>query len=205
MKCSGAPALLPRGALARVAAKLEMALQALGMPVHVVNCAKGDLVRGRKPKPTALKLLEGNPGKRAVNAREPKPRPAQTSALSPRRFLDRYGREEWHRVVPELSLLGLLTTVDLAAVEIYCDLYAQWRRARVKLRTGFTDANGKRKPEAQVVKDTAALMRQYMVEFGLTPSSRARLETDEPPAPSAVKPTGTDGKAPGRFWRDGNV
>jgi P27 family predicted phage terminase small subunit len=159
-------------------------------------------MRGRKPKPTALKLLEGNPGKRALNAREPKPTPAQTSALTPRRFLDRYGREEWRRVVPELDRLGLLTAVDLAAVEIYCDLYAQWRRARVTLRTGFRDKAGKRKPEAQVVKDTATLLRQYMVEFGLTPSSRARLEVDEPAAPPAAKPTGTDGKAPGRFFRE---
>lgn len=29
--------------------------------------------RGRKPKPTALKLLEGNPGKRPINANEPIP------------------------------------------------------------------------------------------------------------------------------------
>lgn len=29
--------------------------------------------RGRKPKPTALKELEGNPGKRTLNDKEPKP------------------------------------------------------------------------------------------------------------------------------------
>ena len=29
--------------------------------------------RGRKPKPTAVKVLEGNPGKRGLNAGEPKP------------------------------------------------------------------------------------------------------------------------------------
>ena len=29
--------------------------------------------RGRKPKPTALKVLEGNPGKRPLNENEPKP------------------------------------------------------------------------------------------------------------------------------------
>jgi hypothetical protein len=27
--------------------------------------------RGRKPKPTAVKLLEGNPGKRQLNEKEP--------------------------------------------------------------------------------------------------------------------------------------
>ena len=33
--------------------------------------------RGRKPKPTALKELEGNPGKRSLNPSEPKPPPAR--------------------------------------------------------------------------------------------------------------------------------
>ena len=28
---------------------------------------------GRKPKPTAVKELEGNPGKRKLNRKEPKP------------------------------------------------------------------------------------------------------------------------------------
>lgn len=30
--------------------------------------------RGRKPTPTAIKVLEGNPGKRPLNANEPKPK-----------------------------------------------------------------------------------------------------------------------------------
>lgn len=159
-------------------------------------------MRGRKPKPTALKVLEGNPGKRTLPTKEPQPDRPQTSALLPRRFLDRLGREEWRRIVPELDRLGLLTTVDLGAVEVYCDLYSQWRRARLKLRTGFTGDNGRRKPEAQVVKDCAAAMLRYRVEFGLTPSSRTRLETDEPPLPQPVKPTGTEGKSAGRFFRE---
>lgn len=29
--------------------------------------------RGRKPKPTAMKILEGNPGERPLNEREPIP------------------------------------------------------------------------------------------------------------------------------------
>ena len=29
--------------------------------------------RGRKPKPTAMKVLEGNPGKRSLNTTEPQP------------------------------------------------------------------------------------------------------------------------------------
>jgi hypothetical protein len=31
------------------------------------------LMRGRKPKPTALRLLEGNPGRRPIRGSEPRP------------------------------------------------------------------------------------------------------------------------------------
>jgi len=32
-------------------------------------------MKGRKPRPTELKLLEGNPGRRLLGAREPRPYP----------------------------------------------------------------------------------------------------------------------------------
>ena len=35
--------------------------------------------RGRKPKPTAMKELEGNPGKHPLNTSEPKPNKASLS------------------------------------------------------------------------------------------------------------------------------
>ena len=38
--------------------------------------------RGRKPKPTALKKLEGNPGKRQMNEYEPLPPIALTWAMT---------------------------------------------------------------------------------------------------------------------------
>ena len=34
---------------------------------------EGIPMAGRKPKPTAIKELEGNPGKRKLNKKEPKP------------------------------------------------------------------------------------------------------------------------------------
>ena len=33
-------------------------------------------MRGRRPKPTRIKALTGNPGKRPLNAHEPRPEPA---------------------------------------------------------------------------------------------------------------------------------
>lgn len=41
--------------------------------LHLQLRSKHEAMRGRKPKPTYLKLLNGNPGKRALNEQEPKP------------------------------------------------------------------------------------------------------------------------------------
>ena len=63
-------------------------------------------MRGRKPKPTALKLLEGNPGKRRINGSEPKPpasRPTCPAHLSPS------AKAEWKRLAEALNRIGLLT------------------------------------------------------------------------------------------------
>ena len=49
-------------------------------------------MRGRRPKPTHLKLITGNPGKRAINLREPKPVPKMPE---PPTALSAEARQEW--------------------------------------------------------------------------------------------------------------
>lgn len=69
-------------------------------------------VRGRKPKPTAIKELEGNPGKRPLNKNEPKP-----DKKAPRcpAWLEEEAKKEWKRTGTMLEQLGLLTEMDMAA------------------------------------------------------------------------------------------
>lgn len=55
---------------------------------------------GRKPKPTALKKLEGNPGKRKLNTKEPVP--AKGMPECPRWLLPE-AKEEWNRLCQKLS------------------------------------------------------------------------------------------------------
>ena len=66
---------------------------------------------GPKPKPTALKIAQGNPGHRPLPKNEPRPRVAAPSMPD---FLDAGGRAEWRRVVPILLEMGLLTKMDRA-------------------------------------------------------------------------------------------
>lgn len=52
--------------------------------------------RGRKPKPTAMKVLEGNPGKRQLNSKEPKP--VKKAPRCPN-WLEDEAKKEWKRMV----------------------------------------------------------------------------------------------------------
>ena len=137
---------------------------------------------GRKPLPTALKVLRGNPGKRPLNMGEAKPTP-DTGNVS--RWMDAEAKAEWRRVVTELRRMGLLTIVDRAALEAYCQTYARWRWAedaiRVQGHVYFT-ATGfwKERPEVGIAERALNLMKAYMVEFGMTPSSRSRISLPTP-------------------------
>ncbi len=66
-------------------------------------------MRGRKPKPTRLKIIDGNPGKRPIRGDEPQPPKGQPSCpahLSPTAKLTRRGGR-WH-VSTVLNLLDRL-------------------------------------------------------------------------------------------------
>src|SRR5205085_7950964 len=81
----------------------------------------GPEMRGRRPKPTRLKMLTGNPGKRPLNQDEPKPEasiPDCPPELSPA------ARQEWDRLAAELGALRMLTNLDRAALAAYCTAYA---------------------------------------------------------------------------------
>lgn len=85
---------------------------------------------GRTPKPTHLKVLEGNPGKRALNKNEPKPQAKIPSCPS---HLDKEAKVEWRRISKQLLQLGLLTEIDRAALAAYCQAWSRWVYAENKI------------------------------------------------------------------------
>ena len=66
-------------------------------------------MRGRKPKATALKRLEGNPGNRPLNDREPQPPASQPSCPA---HLSATAKAEWKRLAQTLNRIGILTQID---------------------------------------------------------------------------------------------
>jgi len=135
------------------------------------------MTAGRKPKPTALKLLDGNPGKRAINRSEPRPESGMSACPS---WLPKSAKAEWRRVVPELERLGMLAKVDRAALVSYCQAVAMAEEAQqildVEGLVVFGAQGGRVKnPAASIVREAASTIRAFAAEFGLTPASRSRL------------------------------
>lgn len=129
----------------------------------------------RRPNPSAMNELAGNPGKRARNRKEPKPTPGAPSRPT---WLSAEAKREWTRIEQELSQLGLLTKLDRGVLAAYCHLWGQLAEAA----------------KAKQPVNVAALtqMRLYMIEMGLTPAARAKLQTERgtPPAAGEANPFG---------------
>ncbi len=133
-------------------------------------------MRGRKPKPLALRVLEGNPGKRKL----PNAPNFAGSFGPPPRWLGKIGTELWRQLAPELE------TKRLAAPEyrtIFLALCANYERAvtatRAIQRQGMTyktpNATHRRRPEVGIAAQAWALVGKFCVEFGLTPSAVGRI------------------------------
>jgi P27 family predicted phage terminase small subunit len=143
---------------------------------------------GRKPKPTAIKLLDGNPGHRPINKSEPQFSGTPTCP----KHLDKVARAEWRRVESELAASGLLTTVDRAALAAYCSAWSRWVNAEESIqkfgavikspKSGFPIQN----PYVGIANTAMDQMRKFLVEFGMTPSSRSRVHAAD--APTSADP-----------------
>jgi P27 family predicted phage terminase small subunit len=88
-------------------------------------------MRGRKPVPTAIKQLHGNPGKRPLNLNEPKPAVALPSCPA---HLSPSARAEWKRLARYMHDLGMISELDRAALAAYCQAWGRWVEAERRLK-----------------------------------------------------------------------
>lgn len=142
-------------------------------------------MRGRKPTPRALKLINGNPGKRPIG-RDPDIAPGVPDCPD---HLDPEGRLEWNRIVVALGASGLLAEIDRAALAAYCQAWSRWVGAEVLLKKHgmiVKSPNGHfiQSPVLPIANKAMEQMKAFLTEFGMTPSSRARLNA--PPAKAFV-------------------
>lgn len=138
-------------------------------------------MKGRKPKPTALKILSNNPGKRPLNKAEPK---YPTLGDKPPEFLGDIAQEEWRRVFPILSAAKVIKAPEAALLTAYCEAFETYQRAADMSRgKGFIvkAPNGcpMISPLFTVLSRARADMVRLMAELGITPSSRSRVQAEQ--------------------------
>jgi P27 family predicted phage terminase small subunit len=145
---------------------------------------------GRRPKPSYLKLVTGNPGKRPINKNEPKPSREKLPSAPAELYED--AKIEWRRIARELHRLGLLTTLDRAALAAYCQAWGRWIAAeralaemakRDMLTHGLliktTNGNAIQNPLVGTANRAMMAMMRCALEFGMTPSARSRLSSPQ--------------------------
>ena len=151
---------------------------------------------GRKPIPTAIKILHGNPGHRPLNKNEPK----FTGTVTCPTWLPDIAKTEWKRIVDQLAELDMIKSTDQSALAAYCVSFARWVTAEKQVnKEGQTlkqpltdkaglpvlDPKGKvlykiiRHPATIIAKDERTSMLKAASLFGFDPSSRSRVQVPE--------------------------
>jgi P27 family predicted phage terminase small subunit len=147
--------------------------------------------RGPKPKPTALKLLAGNPGKRPAQASGGRGRVRKGIPDRPPELTGE-AAAEWDRLAPELDAAGLLAVTDRGTLAAYCLSYQDMLAARdaiaregryqtVPIQTSKGEVTGEKTVPHPAVKDLAEACKRVAAlgdKLGIAAASRARLEGD---------------------------
>lgn len=135
---------------------------------------------GPPKKPTALKLVAGNPGKRALNKREPKPRGNLYDAPE---WLTDSQRAGWAYAI-ECAPFGLLKRLDRSTLVAWVVAEDLHRQAAEKLNGGamlIKTPNGMpvQSPYLSILNKQAMIMLKAASEMGFTPASRSRVEVSD--------------------------
>ena len=98
----------------------------------------------------------------------------------PPSVLDEIALEEWQSISVLLYEQGLLTELDRAALAGYCTAFSLWVKANAVLRKSAllvkTSKNSLvQNPLISISNKSMELMHMFMSEFGMSPSSRTRI------------------------------
>jgi P27 family predicted phage terminase small subunit len=128
--------------------------------------------RGPLPKPTPLRILEGNRAHRPIVEETP---PDQGDCAPPA-HLHADSVAIWKQLAPELESKGLLAPRYLPAFEVLCDAIVQYRRAATILARTGPVVNGRNgdvvtNPASREFARYAVLLRNFGSDFGMSPAA----------------------------------
>lgn len=147
--------------------------------------------RGRPPKPTALKELEGNPGKRKLNKSEPKP---QTMLdIEPPKFLSKAAKPVWKFYAGKMAY-GVLTAVDTAMFASWCEGEALRQAMQTALENeplmvaGYKPGQMVANPLISKIADQTRLLVTLASKLGFDPISRQAMHVQQQDSSNALPP-----------------
>jgi P27 family predicted phage terminase small subunit len=132
----------------------------------------------RPPKPTALKLIGGNAGKRALPKNEPDP--LYLNDLTPPEHLSDAAKKVWDDLAPKLRRANVLTELDGQILELGCNAIVMYRLATSSIgenaltrspETGNVSPNPWMIVQSMMFKQATAVLK----EMGMTPTARSRV------------------------------
>ncbi len=132
---------------------------------------------GRKTIPSYLKTVKGTSRADRENKHEPV---VPLAIPSPPDHLSKNALIEWGRISNQLYQLGLLTEIDMASLAAYCQAFGRWAEAEEELNekgltVETTNGNIIQNPLVGIANQAMEHMRKHLTEFGMTPSSRAKV------------------------------
>jgi P27 family predicted phage terminase small subunit len=134
---------------------------------------------GRLQKPSELKRLAGNPGKRKLNRKEPKP----SNTPEPPDIMTTYGLIVWKRTLASMPH-GVYTGADNVAIANYCEQVAilwllteAFEKNPMLMSTGST-GQPTINPVIKEMRAQAAIVNQLGARLGLDPISRQNIATN---------------------------
>ena len=142
-------------------------------------------MRGRKPTPTHLKLIRGNPGRRPVSMDEFRP-DAKTPPCP--RHVKGEARKEWRRITGLLNDCQMIAEVDRGALAMLCTAWGRYVSAEEMIERANEQAPGSyglfvkspngmaiQSPWLSVSNRAMEMYRTWCAEFGITPAQRVRV------------------------------
>lgn len=147
---------------------------------------------GRPPKPTALKVLEGTHKQHPERVNHDEPIPPQGEIVRPA-WVTPKARKHWAHFLANIRSMNVGTPVDADALGVLCNALQEYiDAAREVQKDGITireqryDSDGgqfwtvKSNPAVAARSDAWRRMNTMLQQFGLTPSSRAKLKVEKP-------------------------
>ena len=137
------------------------------------------MTAGRKRKPTALRILEGNRSRTPLPKDEPELVAEIPNAPS---HLSEEAKRHWDTITNQLNDADMLTAIDGKGIELLCEAYTNWINANIQVRRhGLVVKHPKTgvpmpSPFVSTADKYFNQLRQMLVEYGMTPSSRARVK-----------------------------